>query len=223
MEKESLAAEKFRFLAVRLKQIQQRRPLKRLLVTGTTPEEGKSMIAANLACTLGSRRQQRVLLLEGDLRRPTLRRQFGMGRVPGLNEYLQGAEAATMIYRLDALGIWILPSGGTPRDPLELLQSGRLSLLMEQLNAWFDWIVVDSPPVLPLADTSVWMRVADGILLVTRQGTTDKEQLKRGLEALEPSKLVGAILNSSTTAAHSDYYRRYGPSVTSPENTNSTQ
>ena len=79
---------------------------------------------------------------------------------------------------------------------------------MEQLATLFDWIVVDSPPVLPLADTSVWMRMADGILLVTRQGTTEKQQLKKGLDALDSSKVLGAIMNGSIASAYSGYYYR---------------
>lgn len=218
VEKDGLAAEKFRFLAVRLRHLQQRRPLKQLLITSTMPEEGKSMVAANLACTLGSRKQQRTLLLEGDLRRPTLQRQLGLGKIPGLSEYLEGTmEANLPIYRLDALGIWLMPAGHVPPNPLELMQAGRLSPLIDRLTAWFDWIVIDSPPILPLADTSVWTRLADGILLVTRQGTTDKEQLKRGLEAVEPSKLLGAILNSSRKVAHSDYYQHYGHDTVAAE------
>jgi Mrp family chromosome partitioning ATPase len=80
---------------------------------------------------------------------------------------------------------------------------------MDQLSDLFDWVVVDSPPVLPLADTSVWSRLCDGTLLVIRQGVSEKRQLQRGVEALEPQKLIGAILNSSNSAPHSDYY--YGP------------
>jgi Mrp family chromosome partitioning ATPase len=80
--------------------------------------------------------------------------------------------------------------------------------MMNQLAAWFDWVIIDSPPVLPLADTSVWTNLADGILLVTRQGTTEKRQLKRGLEALDPQKLIGALMNCSENAARSDYYYR---------------
>ncbi len=218
VEKDGLAAEKFRFLAVRLRHLQQRRALKRILITSTMPEEGKSMVAANLACTLGSRRQQKTLLLEGDLRRQTLQRQMGLGKIPGLSEYLEGTvDAKVPIYRLDALGIWIMPAGHVPPNPLELMQAGRLSPLIDRLTTWFDWVVIDSPPILPLADTSVWTRVADGILLVTRQGTTDKEQLKRGLEAIEPSKMLGAILNSSTKVAHSDYYQRYGQEAAAAE------
>ncbi len=210
-KEESLGAEKFRFLAVRLRQLRQTRPLKKILITSTIPQEGKSTVAANLACTLARRRPQRTLLLEGDLRRPTLATRFGIGRVAGLSEWFHGEGSAMNIYRLDSLGMWVLPAGHAVENPLELMQSGKLSPLMDQLSAWFDWIVIDSPPVLPLADTSVWARLADGIVLVTRPGVTEKQQLQRGLATLEQSKLLGALVNGSTDAAHSDYYQRYGP------------
>jgi Mrp family chromosome partitioning ATPase len=99
------------------------------------------------------------------------------------------------------------------------MQSGRLSALIEQLTASFDWIIIDSPPVLPLADTSLWARLVDGILLVGREGVTQKRQLKRGLEALDQSKLLGMVLNSSTNTDHENYYQRYSPVVTTtPQN-----
>jgi capsular exopolysaccharide synthesis family protein len=213
-EEGSLGAEKFRFLAVRLRHLRQNRPLKKILITSTIPQEGKSTVSANLACTLARRKNQKTLLLEGDLRRPTIVNQFGVGKIPGLCEWLGGQTDSINIYKLESLGLWILPAGATPQNPLELMQSGKLSLLMEQLEAWFDWIVIDSPPVLPLADTSLWSRLADGILLVTRKGTTEKQQLKRGLEAIEKSKLLGALVNSSANAAHTDYYQRYSSSGT---------
>jgi capsular exopolysaccharide synthesis family protein len=208
-EEGSLGAEKFRFLAVRLRQLRQNRPLKKILITSTIPKEGKSTVAANLACTLARRRQQKTLLLEGDLRRPNITNQLGIGRIPGLCEWLNGQSESINIYKLQGLGLWILPAGAAPQNPLELMQSGKLSVLMEQLEAWFDWIVIDSPPVLPLADTSLWSRLADGIVVVTRKGTTEKQQLQRGLEAIEKSKLLGALVNSSANSAHSDYYERY--------------
>jgi capsular exopolysaccharide synthesis family protein len=214
-EEESLGAEKFRFLAVRLRQLRQTRPLKKVLITSTIPQEGKSTVAANLACTLARRKQHKTLLLEGDLRRPTVAQKFGMGRVPGLSEWLRGETESRNIYRLEALGLWVLPAGTAPENPLELMQSGKLAPLMDQLTEWFDWIIIDSPPVLPLADTSVWARMADGILLVTRSGVTEKQQLQRGLATLETKKLLGALVNSSTDAAHSDYYQRYGPAASS--------
>jgi capsular exopolysaccharide synthesis family protein len=210
---ESLGAEKFRFLAVRLRQMRQTRQLKKILVTSTIPQEGKSTVSANLACTLARRKQTRTVLLEGDLRRPTLAAQFGIGKVPGLSEWFAGESTALNVYRLESLGMWILPAGTAPENPLEMMQSGKMGALMEQLEAWFDWIVIDSPPVLPLGDTSVWARNADGILMVTRRGVTEKRQLKKGLAALDQSKLLGALVNGSIDAAHSDYYKRYGPTA----------
>jgi capsular exopolysaccharide synthesis family protein len=206
-DKDSLAAEKFRFLGVRLRQLQQTRPLKKVLITSTIPQEGKSMVAANLACTLARRTHQKTLLVDGDLRRPSVARLFGLGKTPGLSEWLQGERTPmTSIYHLEDAGLWVLPAGNSPRNPLEAMQSGRLAGLMDQLTSWFDWIIIDSPPVLPLADTSVWMRMADGVLLVARQGTSEREHLKRGIEALEPTKLLGAIVNCSAKSAQSDYY-----------------
>jgi capsular exopolysaccharide synthesis family protein len=215
-DEDSLAAEKFRFLGVRLRHLQQKRSLRRLLITSSMAEEGKSMISANLACTLARKHQQKILLLEGDLRRPTLGDQFGLGKIPGLSELLQGEPCTAMnIRHLETLGFWILPAGSPPGAPLELIQSRKLSMLMDQLGAWFDWIVIDSPPVLPLGDTSIWMRLADGILLVTRPGKTAKRQLQRGLEAIEQSKLLGAVLNGSADAGLGDYYRYYGQATVS--------
>jgi len=206
-EPHGLAAEKFRFLGFRLRQLQQSRPLKKVLITSTIPQEGKSTVAANLACALASRTQQRTLLLDGDLRRPTLAKQFGLGKILGISEWLQGEGGpTTSIYQLEDTRLWILPAGSTPKDPLELMQSGRLSTIVRQLTTWFDWIVIDSPPVLPLADTSIWMRQADGFLLVARQGVTGRDLLRRGLEAMEQSKLLGTVLNASTKTAQSDYY-----------------
>src|SRR6202041_268533 len=214
----SLGAEKFRFLAVRLRQLRHSRPLKKILITSSIPQEGKSTVAANLACTLARRKPQKTLLLEGDLRRPNITGRFGLGQLPGLCEWLSGETPKIILSHLENMGVWILPAGTTPQNPLELMQSGKLSPLMEQLEAWFEWIVIDSPPVLPLADTSVWSRLADGILLVTRKGITEKQQLQRGLEAIEKSKLLGALVNSSANAAHSDYYQRYtSPIADSPK------
>jgi len=204
---ESLAAEAFRLLGVRLQNLRRDRPLRKLLITSTIPQEGKSMVSANLACALAQRTQQRVLLLEGDLRRPSISERFGVGMNPGICEYLEGASTLTRsIYRLEGAGLWLLPAGSTKSNALELLQSRRLSTLMDQLAENFEWIVIDSPPVLPMADTSIWARLADGILLVIRQGTTQKRQLQRGLEAFEPKKLIGALVNCAVSSSNNDYY-----------------
>jgi len=204
---ENLAAENFRFLAVRLQQFRRDQPLKKVLITSTIPQEGKSMVAGNLACTLARKTQQKVLLVDGDVRRPSLSQMFDMENVPGLCECLQGSRCLeASIYYLEGPKLWMLPSGSTAENPLEILQSGKLSKLIDQMASWFDWIVVDSPPVLPFADVSLWSRLTDGILLVARRGKTEKRQLLRGIEAIDRKKLIGAVLNCSKSAVKSDYY-----------------
>jgi capsular exopolysaccharide synthesis family protein len=211
-DKGSPAAEAFRLLAVRLRNLRQARPLKQLLITSTVPREGKSTVAANLACVLSQRTEERVLLLEGDVRRPSLTQMFDLREAPGICEVLQGKRSLQDgICRIEGAGPWILPAGSAPSAPLELLQSKKLPALLEQLNVWFDWVVIDSPPILPLADTSVWARLIDGILLVTRQGVTEKQQLTRGIQALEPGKFIGALLNCSKVSTYSSYYYRSSP------------
>jgi capsular exopolysaccharide synthesis family protein len=216
-DNDSQAVEGFRLLGVRLRHLRRNRVLRRVLITSTIPQEGKSMVAANLACVLSQRTGHKVLLVEGDIRRPTFSRMLGIATNPGLCEYLAGERPLTKsIYYLEKPGLWIMPAGIASSNTQEPLQSARLSVLMDKLTTCFEWIIIDSPPVLPLADTTVWMRLADGILLVTRQGITKKRSLQRGLEAIEPHKLVGAVLNSSTSSGDSSYY--YGrPSATPPD------
>ena len=208
---ESLAAEKFRFLGVRLRQLRQARQLKKVLVTSTIPEEGKSLVSANLSGVL-ARRKEKILLIEGDLRRPTLSEQVGLSKRPGLAEWLQSSlETPSNIYQLEGPGFWIMPAGEPPTNTLELMQSGRLPMLLTRLEALFDWIIVDSPPLLPLADTTVWSRLTDGTLLVVREGKTEKKPLERGLEIIKKSDLLGVVLNGSTDTDHDSYYQRYSP------------
>jgi len=208
-EPHSLAAEKFRFLAVRLRQLRQNRSLKKVLITSTIAEEGKSLVAANLAGVL-ARRKEKVLLIEGDMRRPTLAQRFGLDGLSGLAELLQNSQQGiSNIYHLNGPEFWLIPAGAPPANPLELMQSGRLSQLMEQLGPAFDWIIIDSPPLLPLADTTVWQRFADGTLLVVREGTTEKNPLQRGIEVLKKADLLGVVLNGSANSNHQNYYQRY--------------
>jgi capsular exopolysaccharide synthesis family protein len=205
----SPTAEAVRLLGVRLRDLRRLRPLKKVLVTSSIPREGKTTIAANLACDLAYASEEKILLIEGDVRLPALRQMFGIERIPGICELVQdGRSLSDCIFHLDGAGVWILPTGNIPTNPLEILQSQKLLVLMDQLTACFDWIIIDSPPILPLADTSIWMRLADGILMVTRQGVTEKQQLQKGLEALEPQKVLGAVLNSSVASAYSGYYYR---------------
>lgn len=202
-----VAAEAFRLLAVRLRELQHERALKKLLVTSTAPQEGKSMVAANLACTLAKGRQERVLLLEGDVRRPTLRKKFGMEGQSGICEWLRNeASLLESIQYLAEAGIWVLWAGTAIGNPLDTLQPRKLSPLLDQLAEWFDWMIIDSPPLLPVADTSLWSSMAEGIILVTRFGVTQRAELISALESIDSQKLIGAVVNCSKRLPHSDYY-----------------
>src|SRR5262249_55571460 len=147
-------------------------------------------------------------------RRPVLATQFGLGRLAGLSEWLEsGVDATPNIYRLNGPGFWILPGGSPPANPLDLMQSGRLSAVIDQLSPLFDWIIGDSPPLLPLADSTIWSRLTDGLLVVTREGKTQKVALQSALEMIKKSNLLGFVLNSCTDQDQHDYYRRYSPTA----------
>lgn len=206
----SPAAEAFRLLGVRVRHLRRERRLNTVLITSTVAQEGKSTIASNLACTLAKGAAKSVLLLDGDLRRPALANAFGISASPGLSEYLRRkSDTTSVIYRLEHPGLWILPSGDTPDHPLELLQSPRLSALMQTIGELFEWVIIDSPPFLPLADASIWERWADGVIVVARQGTSRKRMLQKGLEAIDPQKLLCALLNVSSEGGVQDYYSYY--------------
>jgi capsular exopolysaccharide synthesis family protein len=209
-QKESLAAEKFRYLGVKLRQLQQGRNLKKILIGSTLPEEGKSMVSANLAATLARRQQQKVLLIEGDLRRPVLAQRLGHIGLEGLAEWLiEGQSPLPNIYQLENAGFCLIPAGSPPENPLELMQPDRLQGLLSRLSVLFDWIIIDAPPLLPLADATVWSKLSDGVLLVVREGKSEKRYLQRGLSAVDPKSLIGVVINSCSNTDHKDYYSRY--------------
>jgi capsular exopolysaccharide synthesis family protein len=214
-QQDGLGAEKFRLLGVRLRNMRANRTLKRILVTSTIPEEGKSVVSANLALVLARGGRTRTVLVEGDLRRPTLANRFGLGKLPGLVDALTGEKALNeVIYQLEPSGLCCIPAGHPPENPLELMQSGRAAAALTALSQFFEWIVVDSPPVLPLADTILWSKRVDGVVLVAREGKTEKRQLLKGLELLDRSRLLGVVLNASTSTDHKNYYQRYTPAST---------
>jgi capsular exopolysaccharide synthesis family protein len=216
----SLGAEKFRVLGLRLRHLREKRKLKRIVVTSTIPEEGKSVVAANLALNQARSKVLKTVLVDGDLRRPTQATRFGFNRsLPGLSECLRGErELADVVYSLEGSGLRFLPAGMAPENPMELMQAGRLKGFLEQLEAFFDWIIIDTPPIFPLADTPLWMRLADGVLMVTREGVSERKLLGRAVEGIDRSTLLGVVVNGCSGHAQKYYYSRYAPVVVeSPE------
>jgi capsular exopolysaccharide synthesis family protein len=213
-----LAAEKFRVLGLKLRHLRERRKLKRIVITSSVPEEGKSLIAANLALNQSRSKILNAVLIDGDLRRPALASRFGFHRnLAGLSEVLGGERPLSdVVYKLEGSGLWFVPAGVTPENPIELMQSGRLQQLLEQLETFFDWIIIDTPPILPLADTPLWMKLADGVLLVTREGVCDKKLLGRALEVIDRSTMLGVVGNSCSSNEQK-YYSRYNSAAANGE------
>lgn len=208
----SLAAEKFRVLGLRLRNLREKRKLKRIVVTSTIPQEGKSLTATNLALNQARSKVLKTLLIDGDLRRPTLAGRFGLrNSLPGLTECLSGErQLSEVVYKLSGTNLWFLPSGIPPENPLELMQSGRMVDVLDRLGNFFDWVIVDSPPLIPLADTTYWMKQCDGVLMVVREGVTEKRSLTRALEFVDRVAFLGVVVNSCSSSDHKNYYQRYG-------------
>lgn len=202
----SLGAEKFRVLRARLRNLRERRQLQKLVITSAVSGEGKTLMAMNLAVCLAKNTREKVLLLEGDLRKPVLSEYLGIEALNGIGEWASVDEPASrFIYRLDDLQLWILPAGSPSENPANTLQSSRFAELYKRLSACFDWIIIDAPPLLPTADISFWSLHADGLLLVVREGKTSKAALQKGLETLDNPKVIGVVLNDAREA-ESGYY-----------------
>jgi capsular exopolysaccharide synthesis family protein len=181
-----------------------------LLVTSAAPGEGKTTAAANLAISL-ARLKQRVLLVDADLRRPRLHEVFGVEHQPGLTDLLSGRPTPTAFRQTSTRGLWVLPSGGAVHDPADLLGSRRFAKLVAALSQQFDWIVLDSPPVLTVTDPCLIARVASGVLVVLAHGRTSREVAIDAVERLDGvgAHVVGAMLNRAAPDARRGSYVPY--------------
>lgn len=215
---QGLPAEKFRVLVTRLQNLRGQQEMKSLQVTSSTVDEGKTLIAANLAVTLARHSQNRVLLIEGDLHNPSVHSLLGLSQLKGICHWWKEPASALsdFIYHIDGLSLWYLPAGERFDEPGEILQSPRLAESLTQLSGLFDWIVVDSTPLSPMADANIWNRLVDGMLLVVREDVTPVKALKKGLGTVDGPKLIGVVLNGASEFDRVNYYdKRYGAAVSS--------
>lgn len=204
----SVGAERIRILAAQLRHLQDQRKIKKLLITSAVKDEGKTVLSANIAISL-ARTRQRVVLVDGDFHQASAARLLSAKGWEGLTDWWRSERAVQdYLARISGLPLWFLPAGSPVDQPLEILQSERLSDLMAEMSNWFDWVVIDSPPSAPLADASVWAKMADGILLVTREGKTPKRLLRKVLDSLDTTKLLGAVLNDCSDPDQ-QYYSHY--------------
>jgi capsular exopolysaccharide synthesis family protein len=152
--------------------------------------------------------QHRVLLIDADLRRPARHRLFGIAETPGLTDVLMGgATVDDALVSLSDHRLTILPSGIIPMHPAELLGSAAMRRVLDTLRSRFDRILIDMPPVAPLADVPIASTLADGVLMIVRAGVTPKPAIERALSGLDVSKVLGLVLNDAGDTAGASYGR----------------
>jgi capsular exopolysaccharide synthesis family protein len=204
-------AESFRTLRSRLFQIAGTRQLKRVLVTSSIPEEGKTFVAVNLAQAMVRQDRHRVLLIDADLRLSRVHQVLGSPATPGLTEYLRGeADEIAVIQKGREGNLFLIPGGGPVSNPSELLLGERMTHLLDMVTPAFDWLIVDSPPTLPVHDASLLADLCDGVLFVVRAGSTSFEIAEKGSSEFRDKNLLGVVLNRvEKNESYGGYYYSY--------------
>jgi protein-tyrosine kinase len=205
-------AEQFRTLRSRLYRIRESKPLSILLVSSATPAEGKTFVSANLAQALVRQRGCRVLLIDADMRAPKLHQLMGAPPGPGLAEYLQGgASEFDILQKGQEDDLYFIQAGQHVTHPSELISNGRLKHFLNRVSGLFDWIIVDSPPILPVSDAAVLARMCQGVLFVVRAGITPAAVSQKACEQLQDANIVGVVLNrADNSAGYGSYYQYSG-------------
>jgi protein-tyrosine kinase len=216
--------EQFRRLRSHIYQLRDQAPLKTILVCSGMVAEGKSFVAANLAISLARNSDHRVLLIDGDQRRSTLHNLLGAPNVPGLSEYLGGGAEMNDIVQRNCVpknpetatprglsNLTFIPAGMSSSNSSEIVASRHFEDLIATLTPHFDWVVIDSPPVLAVTDAVDLARAADGVLLVARGASTPYDVAQRAQAAFASSRILGFVLNDVKGAHHAgSYYYYYG-------------
>jgi protein-tyrosine kinase len=212
-DEQTQGTEQFRALRSRLYQAREKQPLKKVLVTSALPKEGKSFVAANLAQALVRQQGQRVLLIDADLRAARLHATLGTAASPGLSEFLMHeTEEFRMIQRGPMENLFFIPSGREVSNPAELLAGEGLKTLLARLEPLFDWVIIDSPPAVPVTDASLLAKNCDGILLVVRSDVTPLDLAQKARQEFADEQLLGVVLNgvgSGSMPYHRYYYSTY--------------
>ncbi|HEY8997842.1 MAG TPA: CpsD/CapB family tyrosine-protein kinase [Edaphobacter sp.] len=217
------AVEQFRSLRSRLNELRDIRPLKTVLISSGLPQEGKSFVSANLAISLARHRNNRVLLIDGDMRRYTVHEMLGTSSKPGLADYIAGEATIPEILQRADLGdaqtedsgkailanLAFIPGGNGGDRAADLSGNARFGELLKTVAPLFDWIVVDSSPVLPVSDATNLARSCDGVLLVARGGVTKYTVAQRAASELRASNVLGFVLNAVQEAPQVGSYYGY--------------
>ncbi len=205
-------AEAFRALRTNLQFTDVDHPPRLIVISSPLPSEGKSTTSSNIAHTLALS-GAKVVLVEGDLRMPTLGKYLGLSNAVGLTNVLAGQyDVRDVLVSYQGDSLVILPSGPKPPNPSELLGSVQMRNLLALLREHFDYVVIDAPPLLRVTDAAILAAMADGAVLVTRYGSTTRENLEAATKSLEAvnAKLLGTVLNFAPRRSRGTSYDGYG-------------
>jgi len=209
-----VAVEQYRRLAATLHELQAERGVKTLMVTSAVPKEGKTLTVSNLAMTLSESFGRRVLLIDADLRRPSVHEIFGVPNTHGLRDGLTSATTELSLVQLSR-NLTILPAGKADSNPMAGLTSERMRVLLEESSAAFDWVLLDAPPVGIMPDANLLAALTQGVLFVVAAASTPHSVVERAIADIGRDQIVGIVLNGvePSNITQAGYYEEYYQSV----------
>ena len=207
-------SEEFRALRTRLNHMQKLQPIHSLVISSPSPAEGKSFTAVNLAVAEAQLAENPTLLVDFDFRRPVLHSTFQLDRSPGVIDFLMGkAPLSAAIKRIAGTNLYLLPAGESVANPLEMINLAETRELIEQLPSVFNWVLLDSPPLLFAADANLLATICDGTILVVRVGSTTVDSVTRAIQSLCENKVLGVVANGARAgelySKYTYYYSSY--------------
>jgi capsular exopolysaccharide synthesis family protein len=222
LAKHGRGLEQFRSLRSHIYQARNETPLKTILISSGMPSEGKSFVTANLAMSLARNSSNQILLIDGDLRRPSLNHLLGAPNEVGLSDYLAGtAELHEVMQRCsdgnahensgvsDLANLTFIPTGTLHENASELITNQRIKDLISRVSALFDWVLIDTPPVLVFSDAVDLARAVDAVLLVVRGAQTTYEVAQRAKSSFTNSRILGVVLNDIKNPPRRESYYNY--------------
>ena len=215
LDPKSFVAEQFRKLRTSIMEHSNSNPPRCILITSSVLGEGKTITAANLAVSIAQGIHEHVLLIDADLRRPTLHKQLGLNPTPGLSDYLTGdIELSHLLVKTSVPKLTFLPAGQVSDKPSELFSSNKMRNLIEEMRSRYEnrYIVIDSTPIMSTSEPDILSRQVDGVIFIVRAGKTPREVIQRSLLNLDKKKILGIVFNDvelQTAGYPYSYYRYY--------------